>query len=138
MERRKAEEEDSSEPEKGYVYLAYCSTGHHKIGRSKSPDDRIEHFDTQMPVDVWEKAVFPSTDYKKTESTLHNWLSEYRVKGEWFDLTRDQESAIQHIDYFDNGWFVFDREPDPMSRSKLSRDADWDLRKTLVTGSFKS
>jgi len=92
------------EPKHGFVYIAH-SVGKHKIGRSKQPENRIEHFDTQMPVEVQEIHRFEADDYHKAENLLHNFFEEDRTSGEWFDLSNSQLSAIKNIDYFESDSF---------------------------------
>jgi len=70
----------------GWVYVAYSTTGHYKVGRSVDPSSRVDHFDTQMPVEVEILYQIPCDDYKSAERRLHELLSDCRVKGEWFDL----------------------------------------------------
>jgi hypothetical protein len=84
----------------GYVYVAYASTGHYKIGRSVRPDERIQHFDTQMPVQVMRVHQFPADTAAEAESALHEKLSSCQVKGEWFDLSDNQVDLLKTVDRF--------------------------------------
>jgi hypothetical protein len=94
-------------PQSGYVYLAY-SAGRHKIGRSKNPSDRIDHFDTQMPVEVSEVNCFEADDYVTAENRLHDYFQDSRVKGEWFDLSPPQLKALKMITRYEDGEFYSD------------------------------
>lgn len=78
----------------GYIYLAYCDTGHYKIGWSVDPDKRIKHFDTQMPVEVSMVHSFPTDNVRAAETFLHYLFQDKRINGEWFDLS---ESEIEFI-----------------------------------------
>jgi len=84
----------------GFVYIAYASTGHYKIGRSVRPDERIQHFDTQMPVQVMRVHQFPADTAAEAESALHEKLSSCQVKGEWFDLSDNQVDLLKTVDRF--------------------------------------
>lgn len=86
----------------GYVYLAKADTGHFKVGRSITPEKRIEHFDTQMPVDVREWHFFPADDYKQAEKDLHEVCDEHaeHVKGEWWDMPEYLVWWIKDIAYY--------------------------------------
>lgn len=102
----------------GYVYLARADTGHYKIGRSVDPDDRIKHFDTQMPIDVREYYFFRASDYKAAEKKLHDLCDEHgeHVKGEWWHLPEYMVWWIKEIAYYKDGEF-YNREyddPGPM------------------------
>ena len=89
----------------GYVYIAYASTGHYKVGRSVRPDERIQHFDTQMPVQVVRVHQFPAHTAAEAENALHEALSSCRVKGEWFDLSDEQVDLLTIVDrYYDGVW----------------------------------
>lgn len=92
--------------QKGYVYLAYCDTGHYKIGVSKKPDQRIKHFDTQMPVEITKVYTFYSDDCYRTESILHKRFEMKRHKGEWFNLDDHDIRLIKTIGSFQEGFFV--------------------------------
>jgi hypothetical protein len=100
------------EPEKrmsgdpGYVYLAFCDTGHFKIGRSVDPEARIQHFDTQMPVNVKKAHVFHADNAAWAEASLHYWLDDCRYKGEWFALSDAALYMVLGIDQFREGHFV--------------------------------
>jgi hypothetical protein len=98
-----SKEEESLED---YVYLAHCDTGHHKIGISNRPFDRIKHFDTIMPVSVTLVHYFQADSAIQAETLLHNAYRERRVSGEWFDLTCEEVEDIKNIDGFENGQFV--------------------------------
>jgi len=86
------------------VYLAQ-SVGKYKIGRSKNPAERIEHFDTQMPVRVDEVHRFRADDYVAAERLLHSLLEEHKVKGEWFDLSNSQVGILTNIGCYEDGRF---------------------------------
>ena len=73
----------------GFVYLAKSDTGHYKIGMSKNPFGRVKHFKTQMPVNVKLIHFFPCDNPRRVEGMLHEWFSEYRYKGEWFNLPEE-------------------------------------------------
>lgn len=95
---------DSENPQSGYVYLAF-SAGRYKIGRSKKPSDRIDHFDTQMPVEVSEVTRFKADDYVTAESRLHDYFQDSHVKGEWFDLSPSQLDGLKMITRYEDGEF---------------------------------
>jgi hypothetical protein len=84
----------------GWVYVALCETGHVKIGISQSPEERIKHFDTVMPVEVSLIHQFHVDDAPAVESYLHEMLADYRHKGEWFilpPLVMDQLCSIDGV-----------------------------------------
>lgn len=91
----------------GYVYLAYCETGHYKIGRSKGPRDRIKALDTKMPVKIELLHSFPADDYVKAEEGLHRAFEDKRVNGEWFDLEKEDLRALMSITEAKDGEFIF-------------------------------
>ena len=71
----------------GYICIAEIpETGHTKVGRSKTPTRRIKHFDTIMPLEVRVVSWFYADDYVAAEAWLHDYLKDYRIKGEWFDI----------------------------------------------------
>jgi hypothetical protein len=93
--------------EDGYVYLARADTGHFKVGRSVDPEERIQHFDTQMPVEVSEWHFFRADDYVQAENALHELCDEHaeHVKGEWWDMPDYVVWWIKDIAYYESGEF---------------------------------
>lgn len=89
----------------GYVYLAYSDTGHHKIGISKGPEDRIKVFDTKMPVSVSIVHSFPADNARKAEEKLHARFSSKHHNGEWFLLEDNDVSYICSIRAYESGKF---------------------------------
>lgn len=81
----------------GYVYLAHADTGHYKIGYSVDPQNRIKHFDTQMPVKVEIVHTIQTDDMRRLEKKLHERFESQRVTGEWFDLGEDDVGFITSI-----------------------------------------
>jgi hypothetical protein len=96
--------------QEGFVYLAECSTGHFKIGKSTGPLERVQHFDTQMPVEVCLRHSFPADAYGTAEKRLHRRYAAHRVNGEWFDLPSSTVAQIESITAFANGAFHYSGE----------------------------
>lgn len=90
----------------GWVYVAKSDTGHYKIGRSRTPVDRIKHFDTIMPVEVSIIAIIPCEDHREAEIKLHQMYSQYRVKGEWFSIPDNYISYLVDCLCYVNGDFI--------------------------------
>ena len=87
--------------EGGYVYLIY-SGGRSKIGISTEPDERIHTIKIDSPFPVFTICVRYFYSAKKVEKLLHKYYWEFRIKGEWFELTRDQ--IFECCDFLDLGW----------------------------------
>jgi len=82
----------------GFVYLAHCSTGHYKIGRSRTPTARVKHFDTQMPVEVELLHFIETDDAPSLEKRFHQHYEATRHKTtEWFKLTFEDVDRIRSI-----------------------------------------
>lgn len=99
----------SSKPKRkkpGYIYLAYSETDHYKIGRSKGPADRIQVFNTEMPVEVSMLHTFETDDMGQAEALLHDRYDSKRVKGEWFDLSVPDIEWITSITEYKDGTFT--------------------------------
>jgi len=90
----------------GYIYLAYSETQHYKIGKSKGPIDRINVFNTEMPVEVTMLHCFETDDMSMAEAILHKSFTDKRVKGEWFELALEDIEAIKAITAYRNGIFI--------------------------------
>lgn len=99
----------------GDIYIARSDTGHYKIGISKTPQERIRHFDTIMPVSVELIHRIPSDDCKGGEALIHQSLARFRFKGEWFDLPEKVVTVLCGVTaYFGGGWY---QKMDTVSRT---------------------
>ncbi len=81
----------------GFVYVFRSKwaddTWIYKIGRSINWENRLREINGQMPhpVEPWavwpdSKAIANKRGWGSVEGVLHNWLKQYRLGGEWFDL----------------------------------------------------
>lgn len=68
-----------------YVYLIHSDHGV-KIGKSKTPRNRIKNVSTQMPFNVKKTESFKVNHMSNCEKYLHDYFKEKRLNGEWFDL----------------------------------------------------
>jgi hypothetical protein len=101
-----SEGREAQEPRDEFVYLAQASTGEHKIGWSTDPRRRVGSFDAKMPISIDLNYHFKCDDAREAESRLHQMASDRKVKGEWFDLTEPQVSAITMIRGYKHGDFL--------------------------------
>jgi hypothetical protein len=79
----------------GFVYLLKGENGLYKIGRSKTPDVRINIITKAIaPSDIKtvHTAFYP--DCYKAESDLHKLFANKRVRGEWFELSNEDIMVI--------------------------------------------
>tara|TARA_R110002020_G_C15816207_1_gene732693 strand:+ start:60 stop:581 length:522 start_codon:yes stop_codon:yes gene_type:complete len=72
------------------TYIMKCNnTGFYKIGYSKSPKKREKTLQSEVPsidlIKVWSYDI---------EKKLHNLYKEFRVRGEWFNLSKIQVKYI--------------------------------------------
>lgn len=81
----------------GYVYLILASTGHYKIGRTKSYKDRMKLFGVQLPFTFEFIHVIQTEDMYTLESKLHERFASKRVNGEWFSLTDEDVAYIKSL-----------------------------------------
>lgn len=107
----------SQEPESdpsGYVYLARTKTVDHgvvhKIGRSSEPGDRVQVFDTKMPVDVEIVNSFPVDDSARVETILQNRHDTDHVTGEWYDLDDWSIAELAHATGYEDGELTYTPE----------------------------
>lgn len=84
-------------PGAGYIYLIKAPSGKFKIGRAKDINNRVATFGVMLPFEIELTHVIPATDYRQAERVLHERFAHRRGRGEWFDLTADDVTAIQLI-----------------------------------------
>lgn len=73
----------------GYVYILKAGD-YYKIGRSKTPDERIKTLQIQLPFPVSIVGIIPCTDEILAEKMLHRRYADKRVNGEWFKLRESE------------------------------------------------
>lgn len=76
-----------------YVYLLLSDQGT-KIGRSHEPQQRSRTIGTKTPFEIKETKIFKVSDMAKVEIGLHHKYKEFRLNGEWFNLSEDQINKI--------------------------------------------
>lgn len=71
----------------GFVYIIsnIVWPGYYKVGRSVSPKSRVGNMQTSDPFRAYKvEGYYYTSDCAHTEKELHNYLSDYRINGEWF------------------------------------------------------
>lgn len=69
----------------GYLYVLRAGD-YYKIGRSKTPTERIKQLKIQLPFPVEVVYLFPCEDMVAVEGWYHWLFADQRVNGEWFLL----------------------------------------------------
>lgn len=95
---KKKEIKEHKELSKGCVYLVKLGK-HYKIGISKNPKDRLKEF-TLLPYELEEIIVKEVNNYELVEEKLHTKYKDFRVRGEWFELSLEQVEEIKQ--YLEN------------------------------------
>lgn len=71
------------------IYLIEHPLGFYKIGIARFSDDRVKDLQTGSPFELSVRSWVTTTEPHEVESDLHDSLSEYHVRGEWFELPDD-------------------------------------------------
>lgn len=79
----------------GYVYVVKSPTGYYKIGRTKSPEDRLKTFEVKLPFEVEYVHLISTSDMVSTESDIHKYFAAKRTNGEWFALDEQDLAILQ-------------------------------------------
>lgn len=83
------------EKEIGYVYLLRADNGLTKIGKTRSLEQRLDHFTTKLPYELELIGTIESEQYSAIETELHNMFRSKRKRGEWFDLSDEDLENIK-------------------------------------------
>ena len=76
-----------------YVYFIKCGE-YYKIGYSKDVERRVKELD-RRPYKIEIIYVSPLTpNAYKVEQSIHEWLSDYKINGEWYDFPSDMIDYI--------------------------------------------
>jgi len=91
----------------GYVYLLKQVGGeHYKIGRTNSPQKRIDTLSVRLPFKVTLDHLIECDDYVDAEKALHRRYEMQRGEGEWFALTQADVEYIKSLAKYSEGrWF---------------------------------
>lgn len=115
----------------GYVYMLAGPNGAYKIGKTIDWKHRGQTFGVELPFDVEFVFVLNSSledlDYSELEKELHDLLSPYHIRGEWFLLSWGQVCRLigAYIGLFDNEWMDFDISRQDIKQRQVV-EADWD------------
>lgn len=78
---------------RGFVYV--ISGKYQKIGHSRSPGNRLDHFKTASPYKLTLAFTLECWNAERAERMAHGILAAKRLNGEWFDIP--QEEAIRIV-----------------------------------------
>ena len=78
----------------GFVYLVK-SGGHHKIGKTSSPDRRVYEIGLQLPLGLELIHSIATDDPSGIETYWHNRFKNKRLNGEWFNLSAQDIKAFK-------------------------------------------
>jgi len=97
IELKKTESIKETSTEYCFVYLMYdTSNGFYKIGISNTPEYRERTLQSEKPtIELIKSKKFPVRKIAESiEKALHETYSEKRLRGEWFELNKDD---VEHI-----------------------------------------
>ena len=80
------------------VYFIQDLSGYTKIGITNDLGRRIVKLQSDNSSDLVLISFFQSTDSKKLEDLFHHVFDNYKVRGEWFNLTNEQIQQIKAIE----------------------------------------
>ena len=92
--RQEVEQKPQMESVKEYVYLIYNSMGNTKIGISTRPSQRLKNLQIGSAYELKLLATRESDKAPTLEKSLHEKYEKYHVRGEWFDIPKDELNAL--------------------------------------------
>lgn len=95
--QRDESKKKESKHDEGYVYLIQADNGLTKIGKSKTKKRRTEQLDITLPYETKLLGTIKSSKYSALEKELHDRYESKRIRGEWFDLDKDDVKEILAI-----------------------------------------
>jgi hypothetical protein len=81
----------------GFVYVIFVYTGSeffYKIGQASNVDARLKSHQTSSPFEVRIALAYFVDNMRREESTLHAMFADKRIRGEWFQLEREDLELI--------------------------------------------
>jgi len=82
---------------RGYIYFVQDGEGRVKIGKTINMSKRIREY-TKLPTEPIILHTFESENYSDAEILVHNRYADQRLRGEWFDLTKEDIEFIKSGD----------------------------------------
>lgn len=86
-------ERKTTKHRKGYVYVLKNKNGEYKIGCSKDPQERVSNIDGTNRI----LTLIKTKHRWRLESYLHDKYSSKNIKGEWFNLSKEDLDDIKKI-----------------------------------------
>lgn len=89
----------------GYIYVAEDQPNVCKIGFTrKTPNEKTVQLSCLYHRDFKIKGLFETNDPRKDEKLIHNFLKDYRLRGEWFKLSFEEiKEKVKSVNfYFDD------------------------------------
>lgn len=76
--------------DRGFVYLIHAEgTSRYKIGKTENIKARLKSLKSKSPYPLSVIKAIPSNRITELESWLHGYFADYRVNGEWFELSNE-------------------------------------------------
>jgi hypothetical protein len=77
------------------VYAIYHPDGYMKVGKSDNPWSRFKALQSGSPYELELYALLAvNGDSRTVEKLLHECLSEYHHRGEWFEISKSHLKAV--------------------------------------------
>ena len=93
MDSNKDREKPEPKPVRGWVYLLRCGNCY-KIGKTKNLKTRLKKYVVENPYEIELVHKKEVNDYTKAETILHETVSEFNFRGEWYDLDRENVQLV--------------------------------------------
>ena len=81
----------------GCVYILKTGKNLYKIGKTRDLQKRLASYHTHLPILFRVVRQYENVPIGSLEGTLHIILQHKRVKGEWFELTRDDLQVCDNV-----------------------------------------
>lgn len=83
------------------IYLIQHPEGFHKIGVSKNPQKRLKNIQTCIPYELnIENVIVCDKKAYEIEKIIHNSLTNFNIRGEWFELPHSARVYLCSKDSF--------------------------------------
>lgn len=79
------------------VYLIRANDGKYKIGTAKYPEKRLRQLQTGNSDELLLIETYQSHNARKIETILHNHYSYGKERGEWFNLSVEDECKFRNF-----------------------------------------
>ena len=115
-----------------YLYVIVCQD-FFKIGVANNVEDRLAQMSTGNPFPLYVACAFEFQNAEPVEKSLHQKFASKKIRGEWFNLTKQDEIEINQICGMLGGNLLTDFNPSIKDLTDQAEDMETEVELSVQT-----